>query len=78
MKELKHKYVVSYRWWRTDGKPINPKHVEELDAHAKVVIRKLGDKGFTSGEFLHVVKGPDCKPHWNSYYRGWWEMKEVE
>ena len=60
---MENKIIISYRWWRTDGKKSNfgPVMQAALEEHAEERISEMMQEGYTSGE-LHF--SDDIQGHW--------------
>ena len=74
MKQMKRKMIITYRWWRNDGKEINPSHVEALEETAMNRIKKMMEEWYTSGELCDIIHDSlDLK---GRVYTGHWEVKK--
>jgi hypothetical protein len=66
MKTLERSKHITYRWWRSGDKPINPHHIEELDDRAMERIQRMTRDGYLSGELHDEFDDVE--------YSGYWEI----
>ena len=76
MKQLEKKIEITYRWWRSEGSKIKPKHIEALNETAIERIQECMKDGYTSGQLLDTVRMDGHDGEDGTEYEGWWEAKE--
>jgi hypothetical protein len=77
MKQLERKRLITYRWWRSNHKPIRPEHVEALEESANNRIAKMMETGCTSGDLNDNIHMDNKDPADGVEYTGYWEVKDA-
>lgn len=75
-KRMERTIVITYRWWRSDRKPIKAAHIETLEGRAwERIVESIG-KGYFAGELTDSIHVTKRDPEDGLEYSGWWEKKE--
>lgn len=77
MKQLERTQEITYRWWRTDGKPIKKEHIEALEESAEERISDMRKQGYSSGELNDNIRMTDNDPEDGIEYSGHWSITTV-
>jgi len=77
MKQLERKRLITYRWWRSNGKSIRQEHVEALEESANDRITTMMEAGCTSGELHDNIHRDDEDPVDGVEYTGYWEITDA-
>ena len=75
MKQLEVTQTITYRWWRSDKKPVKKVHIEALKESAMERIGSQIKEGYTSGELNDLIHMTDRDGEDGVQYTGWWEVK---
>ena len=74
MKQMERSKLITYRWWRSGEKDIEPEHVEALEERAQERIGEMMKDGYSSGELLCNLPMTDSDSEDGVEYSGWWDV----
>ncbi len=75
---MKRTITITYNWWRTDGQPVKPVHIEALEESAWKRIVDQMSLEYISGELYDNIHMTGDDPEDGVEYSGWWSVEKTE
>ena len=79
---MKRQIHTTYEWWKANEQclcpPVDPRHEEALEEHAKERIAEMAKEGYIAGELDAYVRLDDSDGEDGVHYRGSFDHKESE